>query len=136
MNKAHKQIVARGWIELFKSDRPGCADGEQKRDFVCVRDAVDVTLHFAEHRDASGLFNCGTGRARSWLDLAHALFDAMSRPPDIRFIDMPPTLRGRYQYFTQADTVKLRADGYSRSFTSIEDGVRDYVRTFLEAPIR
>lgn len=132
VHKAHGQICARGWIELFKSDRPDYADGEQKRDFIYVRDAVDVTLHFAEHRDASGLFNCGTGRSRTWLDLARALFSSMKRVPNIRFIDMPPALRGKYQYVTQADTAKLRAAGYAQPFTSVEEGVREYVQTYLE----
>lgn len=131
VHKAYGQIVTRGWIELFESDRPDYAHGEQKRDFIYVRDAVDVTLHFAEHGSASGLFNCGTGQARTWLDLARALFAAIGRPPDIRYIPMPEILRGRYQYFTQADTTKLRAAGYSQPFTSLEDGVRDYVHSHL-----
>jgi ADP-L-glycero-D-manno-heptose 6-epimerase len=135
VHKAHGQIRARGWIELFRSDRPDYADGEQKRDFIYVRDAVEVTLHFAEHRDASGLFNCGTGRARTWLDLARALFSSMKRGPDIRLIDMPPALRGRYQYFTQADTAKLRAAGYAQPFTSLEEAVREYVQTYLEVEV-
>lgn len=131
VHKAHGQILARGWLELFESDRPDYAHGEQKRDFIYVRDAVDVTLHFVEHREVSGLFNCGTGQARTWLDLARALFTAMGRPPDIRFIPLPPELRGKYQYFTQADTAKLRGAGYSRPFLSLEAGVEDYVRTHL-----
>ena len=135
VNKAYEQILARGWIELFKSDRSEYADGEQKRDFIYVRDAVDVTLHFVEHRDESGLFNCGTGQARTWLDLARALFKAMVRAPDIRFIDMPPALRGKYQYFTQADTAKLCAACYKRPFTSLEEGVRDYVQSYLQASV-
>lgn len=132
VHKAHDQILARGWLELFESDRPDYAHGEQKRDFIYVRDAVDVTLHFVEHRDASGLFNCGTGQARTWLDLARALFAAMDRKPDIRYIPLPEVLRGKYQYFTQAETARLRAAGYARPFTSLEDGVRDYVRTHLQ----
>ena len=133
VHKAFGQILARGWIELFKSDRPEYADGEQKRDFIYVRDAVDVTLHFAEHGEASGLFNCGTGLARTWLDLARALFSAMGCAADIRFIDMPPALSGKYQYFTQADVAKLRAAGYTQSFTSLEEGVRDYVQSYLQS---
>lgn len=132
VHKAYGQILARGWIELFESDRPGYAHGEQKRDFIYVKDAVDVTLHFLEHRGTSGLFNCGTGQARTWLDLARALFAAMGRPPDIRFIPLPPALRGKYQYFTQADTAKLRGAGYTRHFTPLEESVRDYVRTHLQ----
>lgn len=132
VHKAYGQIQARGWIELFESDRPDYAHGEQKRDFIYVRDAVDVTLHFAEHRATSGLFNCGTGQARTWLDLARALFSAMGRAPDIRFIPMPEVLRGKYQYFTQADVAKLRAGGYLKPFTPLEDAVRDYVVRHLD----
>lgn len=131
VHKAHGQILERGWIDLFRSDRSDYADGEQKRDFIYVRDAVDVTLHFVEHRERGGLFNCGTGQARTWLDLARALFAAMDRAPDIRFIPLPEKLRGKYQYFTEADTTHLRAAGYAKPFTSLEDGVRDYMRSYL-----
>jgi ADP-L-glycero-D-manno-heptose 6-epimerase len=132
IHKAHGQILARGWLELFESDRPDFAHGEQKRDFIYVRDAVDVTLHFVEHREVGGLFNCGTGQARTWLDVARALFAAMGRKPDIRFIPLPPALRGKYQYFTQAETAKLRGAGYTRPFTPLEDAVLDYVHTHLQ----
>ena len=132
VHKAYGQILARGWIELFESDRPDYAHGEQKRDFIYVKDAVDVTLHFFEHRESSGLFNCGTGQARTWLDLTRALFAAMDRPPDIRFVPLPPALRGKYQYFTQADTAKLRGAGYTRNFAPLEESVRDYVQSHLQ----
>jgi ADP-L-glycero-D-manno-heptose 6-epimerase len=131
VQKAYHQIREHGFIELFKSHRPDYKDGEQKRDFIYVRDAVEATLHFALKSQAGGLFNCGTGEARTWLDLAQALFAAMGKEPDIRFIDMPDLLQGKYQYFTQADTAKLRRSGYDMPFTSIEDGVRDYVTTHL-----
>lgn len=131
VHKAYGQILARGWIELFESDRPDYAHGEQKRDFIFVRDAVEVTLFLAEHREVGGLFNCGTGQARTWLDLARALFAAMGRAPDIRFIPLPPALQGKYQYFTQAEMGRLRQAGYTAPFTSLEDGVRDYVRSHL-----
>lgn len=131
VHKAYGQILARGWIELFESDRPDYAHGEQKRDFIFVRDAVEVTLFLAEHREVGGVFNCGTGQARTWLDLARALFAAMGRAPDIRFIPLPPALRGKYQYFTQAEMGRLRQAGYAAPFTSLEDGVRDYVRSHL-----
>lgn len=131
VHKAHGQILDRGWIELFKSDRPDYADGEQKRDFIYVRDAVDVTLHLLHHHDANGIFNCGTGFARTWLDLARALFAAMDCPPNIRFVDLPSSLRGKYQYFTQAETAKLRSTGYRSAFTPLESAVRDYVETHL-----
>lgn len=101
------------------------------RDFVYVRDAVNVTLFCGENAKASGLFNCGTGQARSWNDLARAAFAAMGREPKIEYIEMPETLRGKYQYFTQADMGKLRAAGYDRPFTALEDGIREYVQGYL-----
>jgi len=131
VHKAHGQILSRGWLELFESERPDYAHGEQKRDFIYVSDAVDVTLFLVDHPEVGGLFNCGTGQARTWLDLARALFAAMGRTPDIRFIPLPPVLRGKYQYFTQSDMTKLRGAGYSRPFISLEAGVEDYVRTHL-----
>jgi ADP-L-glycero-D-manno-heptose 6-epimerase len=116
---------------LFKSYNPDYPDGGQKRDFVYVADCVDVILWLMAHRDVSGIFNLGTGEARTWLDLAHAMFAAMEREPKISFIDMPEVLRGRYQYVTQADMTKLRRAGYDRSFTSLEEGVGDYIRSYL-----
>jgi ADP-L-glycero-D-manno-heptose 6-epimerase len=91
-----------------------------------------VTVHFALDSTVGGLFNCGASQARTWIDLAQALFAAMGRKPDIRFIDLPEILRGKYQYFTQADSAKLRKAGYTDPFASIEDGVRDYVKSYLE----
>jgi ADP-L-glycero-D-manno-heptose 6-epimerase len=132
VQKAFHQIIERGYLELFKSHRPDCQDGEQKRDFVYVRDAVDVTLHFALDSQVCGLLNCGTGVARTWLDLARALFSAMNRKPDIRFIEMPETLRAKYQYFTQAEVTKLRKAGYAKPFLNLEEGVTNYVKTHLE----
>ena len=108
VHKAYHQIKKDGYIELFKSDRPDFKDGEQKRDFVYVRDAAKVTVHFALNSTVGGLFNCGASQARTWIDLATALFAAMDRKPDIRFIELPEILRGKYQYFTQADSAKLR----------------------------
>jgi ADP-L-glycero-D-manno-heptose 6-epimerase len=136
VQKACHQIHERGFIELFKSCHPDYPDGEQKRDFVYVRDAVDVTLHFALNSKAGGLFNCGTGVARTWIDLARALFMAMGKLADIRFVDMPDALRGKYQNFTQADTAKLRRAGYDRPFTPLEDGVADYVNTHLSTQLQ
>jgi len=131
IHKSYAQILHTGKVQLFKSYKPDYADGEQKRDFVYVKDAVDVTLHFAEHRNVGGLFNCGTGQARTWKDLATAEFLAMGLQPQIEFIDMPETLRDRYQYFTQADIGKLRKAGYTAAFTTLEAGVRDYVTSYL-----
>jgi ADP-L-glycero-D-manno-heptose 6-epimerase len=133
VQKAYHQILKFGYIELFKSHRQDFRDGEQKRDFISVRDAVEVTLHFALESKNSGLFNCGTGAARTWIDLAKALFTAMGSRPDIRFIEMPEILRGKYQYFTQADAAKLRHSGYKRPFLSLEEGVLDYVKSYLAA---
>lgn len=137
VNKAYQQILATGEVALFKSDRPDYEDGQQQRDFIYVKDAVDVTLHFAGDRSASGpslggLFNCGTGVARSWLDLTNATFAAMGRRPNIRFVDLPEQLKGKYQYFTEADAKKLRAAGYTREFPSLEESVKDYVETYLK----
>jgi ADP-L-glycero-D-manno-heptose 6-epimerase len=132
VSKSVKQIRETGVVRLFKSYRPGVADGEQKRDFIYVKDAVDVTLHFAlEDTETGGLFNCGTGEARTWLDLARATFAAMDMERNIEFIEMPKQLQGKYQYFTEAKTEKLRAAGYERAFTSLEDGIGEYVRGFF-----
>ncbi len=131
VSKAYGQIKETGAVQLFKSYRPEYADGEQMRDFVYVKDAVAVTLYFLEHRDVSGLFNCGTGNAQSWKDLVNAVFRAMGIPPRIEFIEMPQILRGKYQYFTEAPMEKLRTAGYASRFTPLEDAVRDYVTTYL-----
>lgn len=127
VHKAWGEIRATGRLRLFRSHRPDFADGEQLRDFVYVRDAVAVTLFFADHPDVSGLFNCGTGRARTWNDLARAVFRAMGREPNIEYVDMPAAIRPNYQYRTEADLQRLRAAGYSAEFTSLEDGVAEYV---------
>jgi len=131
VHKAFGQIRETGEVALFKSHRSDYADGEQVRDFVYVKDAVAQTLWFGERRDVSGLFNCGTGEPRTWLDLVSAVFRAMDREPNVRFVDMPEHLRGKYQYRTQADLRKLRAAGYDASFASVEEGVTDYVRNHL-----
>jgi ADP-L-glycero-D-manno-heptose 6-epimerase len=131
VHKAFGRISEEGRLGLFKSYKPDYKDGEQVRDFIYVKDAVDVTLHFLDHRDVSGLFNCGTGQSRSWLDLAHAVFDAMGKDPDIYFIDMPDQLQGKYQYFTEADAAKLRRAGFTAEFMSLEDGIKDYVQRHL-----
>lgn len=131
VNKAYGQILRTGEIKLFKSCLPDYADGEQERDFLYVNDAVRVTMFFHRHSDRSGIFNCGTGQARTWLDLARAVFTAMGREPKIGFIDMPETIRDKYQYHTCADISKLRRAGYTEPFISLEDGVRDYVANHL-----
>lgn len=131
VNKAYGQIKNTGKVQLFKSYRADYADGEQMRDFIYVKDAVAITLYFLERRDVGGLFNCGTGQARSWKDLVNAVFSALQLAPKIEFIDMPEPLRGKYQYFTQADMSKLRGVGYTMPFTPLEDAVREYVTTYL-----
>ncbi len=131
VHKSYGQILKDGEVKLFKSHRPGYKDGEQVRDFVYVKDAVEETLWFGEHPEVSGIFNCGTGQVRTWKDLVSAVFCAMGRQPNIQFIDMPEHLRGKYQYHTQADLTKLRAAGYTRPFMSLEDGITDYVQNFL-----
>jgi len=132
----HKfQQVMRGEpATLFRSDRPDIADGEQMRDFVHVDDCVAVMLWLLDSPGVSGLFNCGSGRARSFLDLVRAMFAALGRPEDIRFVDMPADLRGRYQYFTEAPLDRLRAAGYPGQMTPLEEGVRRYVQDFLATP--
>ena len=107
------------------------ADGEQKRDFIWIGDVVDVLLWLLDTPAVSGLMNVGTGQARSYLDLAHAVCDAAGRPRNIEFIDMPEVLRGQYQSFTEAAMTSLRAAGYPGQFTSLEEGVRRYVQDYL-----
>ena len=132
VNKAYQQILATGRVQLFKSHKPEFKDGEQKRDFLYVRDAVEMTLHFAEQAtSAGGLYNLGSGQANTWLTLTRAIFSALGREPAIDFVDMPEALRGKYQYFTQADTAKLRATGYARAMTPLAASVRDYVQNHL-----
>ncbi len=134
VHKAYGQVLDDGKVRLFRSYRPEYPDGGQVRDFVFVDDAVAVTLFFLDHPTIGGLYNCGTGRARSWLDLARAVFAAMGREPEIEFIDMPEELRDRYQYHTEADLAKLRAAGYTAPFTELEEGVRAYVERHLAHP--
>jgi len=131
INKAYHQILETGEVRLFKSYKSEYNDGEQVRDFVYVKDAVAATLFFYERSDVGGLFNCGTGMARTWNDLVKSTFKAMGREPKITYIDMPEALRLKYQYRTEADMIKLRDAGYEEPFTSLEDGVADYVKNRL-----
>jgi ADP-L-glycero-D-manno-heptose 6-epimerase len=124
---AFDQIGKTGRVRLFRSHKAGIADGHQARDFVYVRDVVDVLFFALEKPLARGIYNLGSGRARTFLDLVHATFAALGKPPQIEFFDTPIELRERYQYFTQAEMQKLVRAGYTRPFTSLEDGVRDYV---------
>ena len=131
----HQQARTTGRLRLFKSNRADYADGSQLRDFVYVRDCAEVALWLLDHPRVSGLFNLGSGKARSFLDLAHALMKVMPEPKlELEFFDMPAALACRYQSFTEAKMTRLRAAGYKKPFTSLEDGVADYVRNFLEKP--
>lgn len=129
--KLFPQAAAGAHARLFKSDNPSYQDGGQIRDFVYVQDCVDVMLWLYDNPQVSGLFNVGTGKGRSFRDLASAVFTALGRPPKISYIDMPDHLRGKYQYFTEANMSKLRSRGYDKPFTELEEGVRRYVQDFL-----
>jgi ADP-L-glycero-D-manno-heptose 6-epimerase len=132
VSKANLQIQESGEIRLFRSYDPKYPDGGQMRDFLYVKDAVEMTLHFAEKGSAAGgLFNLGSGEANTWLTLAAAIFAALGREPKVEFIDMPEALRAKYQYYTKADISKLRASGYDRPVTPLADAVADYVRNYL-----
>ena len=127
----YDEIAAGGAPRLFRSDVPGLADGHQARDFIWVGDVVDLMLWLLDNPGVNGLFNLGTGTARTYLDLAHAVCDAAGKPGAIEFIDMPEKLKGQYQSFTQAPMDRLRAAGYAGQFTPLEDGIRRYVRDHL-----
>ena len=135
VHKSFAQVRNEGVIRLFKSYRKDFADGGQKRDFLYVKDAVAMTLHLAATKNAGGLFNIGSGAARTWMDLANSVFAAQNQKPKIEFIEMPETIRDKYQYSTQADISRLRAAGYKAPVTSLEEAVKDYVRNYL-APDR
>ncbi|HEX6279206.1 MAG TPA: NAD-dependent epimerase/dehydratase family protein, partial [Pyrinomonadaceae bacterium] len=135
VNKAFDQINATGKLQLFKSANPDFADGEFGRDFVYVKDAVDMTLHFMEG-DEGGLFNVGSGRMNTWNALADSIFKALDLPRNVEFIDMPAHLRDRYQYHTQADLTRIREAGYSAKTTSLDAAVEDYVRNYLVPGVR
>jgi ADP-L-glycero-D-manno-heptose 6-epimerase len=131
VNKAFEQVRETGKIQLFKSYKPEFKDGEQMRDFLYVKDAVKMTLHLATTPQANGLFNLGSGQARTWIDLANAVFAALEQPPRIEFIEMPETIRDKYQYYTQASIEKLIATGYDGAKFTLEGAVKDYVQNYL-----
>jgi ADP-L-glycero-D-manno-heptose 6-epimerase len=120
-------------VKLFKGTKAGIKDGEQLRDFVYVKDAAAIVCHFAEQQNPknNGIYNIGTGQARSFKDLATNVMESMAKAPHITYIDMPEDLRGKYQYFTEANIAKLRKAGYKAPMTSLEDGVKDYVQNYL-----
>jgi ADP-L-glycero-D-manno-heptose 6-epimerase len=131
VNKSFAQVMQTGVIRLFKSYRPEYADGEQRRDFLYVKDAARMTLHLAANRHAAGIFNIGSGKAHTWNELAHAIFSALDREPRIEYIEMPEAIRDKYQYFTEAKIEKLRSTGYTQAITPLGEAVREYVQNYL-----
>ncbi len=131
VHKAFGQIQKSGRVQLFKSARPDYADGEQRRDFLYVKDAVDATLHLAFKTEANGLFNVGSGRASTWIELVTPIFEELRLPVNIQFIDLPESLREKYQYHTCADISRLRATGWAGPQFSLDRAVRDYVSQYL-----
>jgi ADP-L-glycero-D-manno-heptose 6-epimerase len=125
--KAFEQIRDTGRVKLFKSHRPDYRDGQQLRDFLYVKDAVDMTLFFLDPSRPGGVYNVGTGQARSWMDLASALFNALGRETKVDFIPMPEAIRDKYQYHTKAELSKIRAAGYAAPIRSLEEGIGDFV---------
>lgn len=130
VNKAYGQINETGKLQLFKSHNPDYKDGEFGRDFVYVKDAVDMTLHFLD-AEGGGLFNIGAGKMHTWNELAAAIFKALEKEPNIEYIDMPENLRDRYQYRTEADISRLREAGYQNPATSLNEAVADYIHNYL-----
>ncbi len=133
VSQVYPKAAVDAHFDLFRSHNPAYPDGGQLRDFVYVNDVVDVMMWLLDTPTVSGLYNVGTGKARSFADLASAVYRALGKAPNIRFKDMPVELRDKYQYFTQADMSRLRAAGYDKPFTELEDGVGDYVRRYLHS---
>lgn len=132
VHQLHGKISAGEDAILFRSHNSEYSDGGQLRDFVYVKDIVDMMIWFLDNPEVQGLYNAGTGQARSFLDLANAVYSAMGKQPKIKFVDTPVEIRDKYQYFTEANMSKLQEAGFSKSATSLEDGVRDYVLNYLE----
>jgi ADP-L-glycero-D-manno-heptose 6-epimerase len=133
---AHRQIAETGSMKLFRSHRPEYIDGGQMRDFVYVKDVVNVCMFLMHHRKNSGIYNLGSGKARSFNDLANATFSAMSKVSRVEYIDTPIDIRDTYQYFTEADMSKLKSIGYGQPFHTLEEGVNDYVGNYLSRGLR
>ncbi len=131
VHKAFEQISDTGKVKLFKSRNKSYKDGEQKRDFIYIKDAVDMTLFFMDHKNKNGLYNVGSGKARTWNDLVTALFNALGKPVNIEYIDLPEHLADKYQYFTEATLDKIKKAGYTQTISSLEEGVTDYVKNYL-----
>ena len=130
---AFQTIRETGEMKLFRSHRNDFRDGEQKRDFIFVDDISEVMLFFMENQNYPGIYNVGTGKARSYLDLTRAVFESLKLNPEIQFVDTPKDLQNRYQYFTEADIQKLREIGYYKPFTDLEKGISEYVTNYLVA---
>jgi ADP-L-glycero-D-manno-heptose 6-epimerase len=134
VNKAFQQIKESGQMHLFRSSDPDYADGGQMRDFVYIKDCVEIMWWLLENPTVQGIFNIGTGAAQTWNDLAGAVFAAMKLPEQITYMDMPEQLAGKYQNFTEARMERLRAAGYDTPMHTLEQGITDYVQYYLEAP--
>lgn len=132
VNKSFHQIQEQGKVRLFKSHRPDFGDGEQQRDFIYIKDCVEVLWWLLKNREVNGIFNLGTGHARTWKELVGAVFAALGREPEIEYIDMPPAIRDQYQYFTEAPLEKLKQAGCPLSFHTLEAAVHDYVTGYLQ----
>ncbi|MFW5775280.1 MAG: NAD-dependent epimerase/dehydratase family protein, partial [Chitinivibrionales bacterium] len=131
ISKAYPDVRDRGVMNLFKSHRDDYGDGEQKRDFLYVKDAVAMTLFFYDNPQVNGLYNIGTGQARSWNDVAHAMFSSLDKPSTINYVPMPDHLRGKYQYYTCADMQKIRDAGCTHTCMSLEHAIGDYIQKYL-----
>ena len=132
--KAFRQIKASGQVSLFRSYHQDCPDGEQKRDFIYIKDCVEIMWWLLNHEDVNGIYNLGTGQARTWNDLARAVFKALNIPPEINYIHMPESLRQGYQYYTCSETEALKETGCPLNLTTLEDAVHDYVNGYLDTP--
>jgi ADP-L-glycero-D-manno-heptose 6-epimerase len=132
---AYNQILQAGKLKLFRSHHQDFQDGMQLRDFIYVKDVVNVCYYFMNHHSESGLYNLGTGKARAFLDLGHAVFDALNMPAVIEFIDIPMDIRDKYQYYTQAEMQKLTNAGYNVPFYTLEEGIHDYVGSYLKGSL-
>jgi len=131
VNKAYGQIKETGKVKLFKSENPLYKDGEQKRDFVYIKDAVEMTLFFLSNKDKNGIFNVGSGKAGTWNTLVKSIFNALGKTVQIDYIELPEHLKSKYQYFTEANISKIKKAGYDHPLFSLEDGVTDYVKNYL-----
>ena len=129
----YKQVKESGSVRLFRSHVPGIADGEQRRDFIYIKDVVDVCMFFMNEQPSHGIYNLGTGQARSFMELARAVFAAMKKPQHIQFVDTPLSIRDNYQYYTKAEISKLRVAGFDEPFNTLEEGVADYVAKYLDS---